>query len=118
MKNDLFEKAKQLAARPYPYRVYRDDESDPDVMYLAESVDLDGCMAQGSTQKEAIRNLAEAQIDYIAFLLEKGLPVPEPSELTDTASQAAVPNTLYITSVKPDDDSDELVPTGRFHSRA
>jgi predicted RNase H-like HicB family nuclease len=116
MNDDLFEKAKQLAARPYPFRVYRDAESDPDVMYLAENVDLDGCMAQGSTQKEAIQNLADARIDYMAFLLEKGLPVPEPSEFTATSSQAAIPNTLYITTVEPDDDSNAVATTVRFRS--
>lgn len=37
---------------------------------MAYNPDLDGCMAQGFTQEEAIKNLEEARIDYIYDALE------------------------------------------------
>lgn len=85
MNNDLFEKAKVLAARPYPVQVSSDPESDPEIMFLATNPDLDGCMAQGSSEEEALNNLADARIDYIYFLLKRGKQVPEPSELTPSS---------------------------------
>ena len=37
---------------------------------------LKGCVAQGETPEEALRNLKEAMKDYIECLIEDGLPVP------------------------------------------
>ena len=38
---------------------------------------LPGCVSQGATREEAIRNIREAIEGYIAVLREDGLPVPE-----------------------------------------
>jgi predicted RNase H-like HicB family nuclease len=103
MSNELLDKAKQLAGRPYPFKVYRDPESDMAIMYLAVNTDLDGCMAQGSSQKEAIKNLAEARLDYIAFLLERNLPVPEPSELIPSSSHVTSQHTFNIKASNEDE---------------
>ncbi|MBL1135889.1 MAG: type II toxin-antitoxin system HicB family antitoxin [Chloroflexi bacterium] len=56
-------------------------------MFLARNPELEGCMAQGETPEAAQSNLLEARIDYIYFLLEDGLPVPDPTrEVTSSLS--------------------------------
>jgi predicted RNase H-like HicB family nuclease len=49
-----------------------------DTLYIAQNPELPGCKSQGRTPKEAIANLAAARIDFIYFLIEDGLPVPDP----------------------------------------
>jgi len=80
-KNNLHEKALQLAARPYTVRILRDD-SDSETLYLALNPELEGCMAQGETVTEAESNLDEVRVIYIEHLLEHNLPVPYPESMT------------------------------------
>jgi predicted RNase H-like HicB family nuclease len=101
-----YEQAKKLAARPYPFRLYRDHESDEEIMYLAENPDLDGCMAQGASQVEAIQNLTDARIDYIDFLLEHGLPVPEPSGLLPGFTQSPNQGFFKINDIQSEKTTD------------
>ena len=100
MDANLLEKAKELASRPYPFRVYKDATSDRDILYLAKNPDLEGCMAQGSSQRDVLKNLAEARIDYISFLLERGLSVPEPSEIAPSSVGLSSQSTLRISGLK------------------
>ena len=44
---------------------------------MARCPSLPGCVSQGATREEAIRNIQEAIEGYIAVLREDGLPVPE-----------------------------------------
>jgi predicted RNase H-like HicB family nuclease len=37
---------------------------------------LKGCVSQGETREEALRNIKEAMEAYVEALLEDGLPVP------------------------------------------
>jgi predicted RNase H-like HicB family nuclease len=48
--------------------------------YFVHHPDLDGCMAEGGTAEEAIRNLADSRYLWIETRLEHGYPVPEPPE--------------------------------------
>jgi len=48
-----------------------------DGYYVAECPTLPGCISQGKTREEAIRNIREAIEGYIASLEEDGLSVPE-----------------------------------------
>lgn len=45
--------------------------------WVAECPSLPGCISQGSTREEAVRNIKEAIEGYVAALEEDGLPVPE-----------------------------------------
>lgn len=45
--------------------------------FLAADTNLPGCIAQGETEEEALKELKEARIDYKASLQEDGLPLPE-----------------------------------------
>ena len=47
-----------------------------DGYWVAECPSLPGCLSQGETREEAIRNIREAIELYIETLEEDGLPVP------------------------------------------
>ncbi|HEX9735580.1 MAG TPA: type II toxin-antitoxin system HicB family antitoxin [Thermoanaerobaculia bacterium] len=48
-----------------------------DGFWVSECPSLPGCISQGTTREEAIRNIREAIDVYIEALEEDGLPVPE-----------------------------------------
>ena len=44
--------------------------------YVAYVPVLKGCVSQGETRKETLKNIKEAMEAYVAALIEDGLPVP------------------------------------------
>ena len=48
-----------------------------DGYWVAECPSLPGCLSQGRTKEDAIRNIKEAIEGYVAALAADGLPVPE-----------------------------------------
>ncbi len=48
-----------------------------DGYWVAECPSLPGCVTQGKTREEAIRNVKEAIEGYIRSFQEDGIPVPE-----------------------------------------
>lgn len=44
--------------------------------YVAYCPALKGCVSQGDTKKEALKNLREAMRLYIETLMEDGIPIP------------------------------------------
>jgi len=53
--------------------------SPPDDAYVVQVPDLPGCMTDGDTLEEAIRNARDAIAAWIADAREVGDPVPQPS---------------------------------------
>lgn len=51
---------------------------DEDGMYAAEVPSLPGCISQGKTRDEALRNVREAVEAYLESLKKHGEPVPPP----------------------------------------
>ncbi len=51
-------------------------EKGQDSGYVAYVPALRGCVSQGNTREETLKNIKEAMQLYIAALLEDGLPVP------------------------------------------
>ena len=45
--------------------------------YVAYAPALKGCVSQGKTKEEALRNIKEAMAAYVKALLEDGLSAPE-----------------------------------------
>jgi len=86
MNERWIQQAKELAMRPYFVKVIRDETTDGEPIYLANTLELEGCFGQGETSKAAISDLQLAMIDYIASLLEDGLPVPNPADFVATTS--------------------------------
>lgn len=61
----------------YSCQVLIDRSTPQEPLYVAACLELDGAMAQGLTEAEAVHDLYHEVIpDYIAFLIEGGLPVP------------------------------------------
>ena len=89
MTSERWEQAERLAKRNYDIEVVRDVTTDGDPTYVASNPELPGCRSQGDTVEEAVNNLEQARIDYIFFLLEDGLKVPEPAPRAVTTSSGA-----------------------------
>ncbi len=52
--------------------IYRGEDG----YWVAECPSLPGCVSQGKTREDALKNIKEAINGYIAALEEDGLPVP------------------------------------------
>ena len=70
--------AEQLAARQHYTVIEREETEEGEHYYVATHPDLAGCRADGKTPEEAKTELAKARVDFIYFLLEDNLTVPEP----------------------------------------
>jgi predicted RNase H-like HicB family nuclease len=101
MNEKWIEQAKELAMRPYFVKVVRDETTDGEPIYLAQVLELEGCFGQGETPEDAVADLKLAMVDYIASLLEDGLPVPNPADLVTTTS-STYGETLTITNSAPE----------------
>ena len=51
-------------------------ERDEDGMFVAEVPSLPGCVSQGKTREEAVRNVEEAIAAYLESLKAHGEPIP------------------------------------------
>jgi len=51
-------------------------EQDEDGVYVAEVPALPGCISQGTTREEAVKNIKEAILAYLESLEARGEPVP------------------------------------------
>ena len=79
MAKTLQEQATVISKLAYTVELLRDKTTDGDYIYLARNPELEGCMAQGLTEEEAISNLDEVRVEHIEHLLEHHLPVPIPN---------------------------------------
>jgi predicted RNase H-like HicB family nuclease len=69
-------------------------ERDPTGLIVAHVPALRGCVSQGRTKREALRNIKEAIALYVETLIDNGQPVPteaarEVVELTVEAKRAS-----------------------------
>ncbi|MFQ5434811.1 MAG: type II toxin-antitoxin system HicB family antitoxin [Anaerolineae bacterium] len=78
MDDKQWQMAEQLAARQYFTVISREESEDGKRYYVATQPDLPGCRADGQTPEEAKQELAKARVDFIYFLLEDNLTVPDP----------------------------------------
>ena len=53
--------------------MYQDEEN----TWVVECPSLPGCISQGQTKEEALRNIQEAIRAYVSALVDDQLPVPE-----------------------------------------
>ena len=81
--NTRFEKFRNLK---YVTIVMRDETTVGTTCYIASHPELPGCISQGDTPEEAIRNLEEARELVIDHLLNNNLPVPIPQHLLSKES--------------------------------
>lgn len=83
---DTRAKAEELARRPYLIVTSVDMTTEGQPIYFARVLEIEGCFGQGKTRDKAIEDLRLAMVDLIESLLKDGLPVPEPTKLTDLTS--------------------------------
>ena len=66
--------------------------------WLAEIRDLPGCISDGETQEEALKNIEEAKKAWIVTALQRGLEIPLPRQVEDSYSgrlTLRMPRTLH-----------------------
>jgi antitoxin HicB len=63
--------------------------------YLIEFPDLPGCMSDGATPEEALRNGADAVECWIEAMREAGRPVPAPSKAAVSKRTIGVAEHIY-----------------------
>lgn len=84
-----------------PYRIcLTPDRDEEDVEgFVAEVDELPGCLSQGATAEEAIRNLRDAMAGWISVALEEGRPIPMPRAARSHSGRFLVrmPRTLHAT---------------------
>lgn len=107
-----FARAKQLASRPYPFQIFEDITAKDETRFIAINPDFDGCMAQGESINEALESLIEARIDLIEFLIERNLPIPEPSILSTHESYGVRNLTITDTTITEPTSTTLKVDTG------
>ena len=59
----------------YGFKTYP-AKSGLDTFWIAESMQLNGCVAQGDTLDEALRELASNELEWINSASEQGIKVP------------------------------------------
>ena len=67
--------------------------------YLVEIPLLKGCMSDGETVAEALENIKEAKEEWLTYMLENKLPIPEPADVSKYSGKFVVriPKTLHKT---------------------
>ncbi len=65
-------------------------EKDEDGWYIATVPALPGCISQGKTEKEALKNVKEAIELHISMLTEDGIPITPPAGIKETMVSVAV----------------------------
>ena len=56
--------------------------------YLAQALDLLGCMSRGETPQQALGHVQLAQIEWLREARRLGRPIPEPNTIVRRAGQA------------------------------
>jgi antitoxin HicB len=83
----------EILKRPYRKVI----SGDADEGFLIEVPDLPGCMTAGETMEEAVSMLPEAMAAWLESVLDRGLPVPEPTVIPEYSGRVLVrmPKTLH-----------------------
>lgn len=74
---------------PYSVRLTPRKEGDRE-FYAAEIPDLPGCLSDGKTERQALRNIREAQRIWVEAALESRYPIPEPKDYLDYSGKFVV----------------------------
>jgi antitoxin HicB len=84
----------RLARRPYPMRVYQEPDSGD---WVAEVIDLPGCLGVGDTPEEAVKVAKGFIKDWLEEALAQGWTVPEPTKRPGASGKFVVrlPRSLH-----------------------
>ena len=113
MTSKFLEQAKKLSLRPYFIMTAKSETTDGKPIYNARTLEIEGCIGQGDTPEDAIKDLRDALVDYIEDLLEDGLEAPEPIQLVRTegtgASTTVTLNRLGNQNIQPRQVQDPML---------
>lgn len=65
-------------ALPYPAKLTADPDEGG---YVVSFPDLPGCLSQGETEKEALKNAEDAKREWLKAALEEGINIPLPKSI-------------------------------------
>lgn len=74
----LDKKIKEYLSLPYSYTVGRDTENDDKEYFYVQVNELPGCVSDGDTPEEALKNIKDAMYDWIETALINNEKVPTP----------------------------------------
>ena len=107
MDAQLLREAEKYARQPFRVDVTLDDSDSGKPIYVARIPELPGCHTHAGTMSEAVSLLNEVKVEFIYFMLEDGLPVPEPLgpdvriETSDCTASAQT-NSRQVASAMPE----------------
>jgi len=83
----------EILAKPYARMVI----PDTDGTYFAEIVEFSGCFATGDSAPEALENLEDVAVDWIAAALDQDQDIPEPLDAAAYSGKLVVrmPKSLH-----------------------
>ena len=98
MNEDQLKHAEELASRPYQVELQAYKTPDGQTYFFGRVPEMPGCVSDGDTEQEAKANVKSALIDFIYFLLEDGLSVPEPRifDSCTTINMSEIPESSAI----------------------
>lgn len=85
MNQQTWQQAEELGKRPYQMMTFLDRTTDNEPVYVSLIPELPGCHTHGNTVDEALELLNEVKVEFIYFMLEDSLAVPEPKLLNRDA---------------------------------
>lgn len=104
---ELEKKASKLSKVLYSIEYGVDETVDGQKVYLLNHPELPGCMAQGTTIEEALKELEEVRYEYLLSLLEDGLPIPSTLKTT-TETMGGISKNLSSEQAEEDSIEDLL----------
>jgi len=87
------DKVKEYLAKPYTRELIRNEDG----TWFARVMELKGCMTEGNTKEEALKNLDDAMKGWIDVAIEDGESIPEPLESRSFSGKfvVRVPRSLH-----------------------
>jgi len=78
---------------PYSIRIIPEEGGG----YFAEVEELSGCMTQGDTIEEVMKNIEEAKESWLTVAIEEGIEIPQPREMEEYSGKFLVrmPKSLH-----------------------
>ena len=77
---------------PYSVKIIPDESG----LYFAEIEELPGCMTQGDSLEETLRNIEDAKRGWLTVAIKKGIKIPLPEELKEYSGKFLVRVPKYI----------------------
>lgn len=82
---------------PYTIELVHDHDDDGAEGFVAEVLELPGCLAQGDTIEDAAARVREAMEAWLTVAIEDGIEIPEPRHADDYSGRflLRLPRTLH-----------------------